>query len=205
MFRLLKASASSLALIACSTATQLDKERVETEVVTPPPAPQNPSCGQLAYGLHHNPGDTLADIGRRRVGKTACAMPCDPPPSFATGPLGRNEHGGYAFLDLEAPACQLDGMSLPIASCHATCEKNDLLGRLSVELSTKDDEARIRLCRAFEGRMGAPTVGSCACPNDDIVWRPRHDEPGVILQFRGHYTLDCGFPDENYLPTHPPR
>ena len=169
------------------------------------PARDQGKCGDLSYGIHRRLGDRIGDIEARRAGQLPCAIPCDPKPPFATGRLGRNEHGGYGFLDITPEHCQFKGMDLPIAKCHATCEKQDRLGSLSIELTLHDEGARATLCRAFEQRRGPPDVGSCECLKDDIEWLPSKTEAAAVLHFLGTYSLDCGFPPANYLPSLPPE
>lgn len=161
-------------------------------------------CGELSYGIHHNPGDDLQDIEARVVGTIPCAVDCDPQPEFATGPIGRNEHGGYGFVGLQPKRCNFEGMNFGIAECFATCDDQDLLGQVHVELRNESVRSRARLCLAFQKRRGPPDVGSCDCLEDDIVWRPSATEAGVSLNFMGTYVLDCGFPPANYLPTRYP-
>ncbi len=199
----------ALALAACSRpgAAPTRGEPGVTPASSPPKkageAPKQ-TCGALSYGLHHRPGDTLEAIAGRRAGDVPCAVPCDPAPTFALGPLGRNEHGGYGFLSLKTAACQAPGMPLPIGSCSATCNGADRLGRVSVELADKTEPERERLCRAFEQRRGPPDVGSCDCLKDDLVWLPSATEAGVVLHFMGTWTYECGFDPDTYLPTHFP-
>lgn len=166
--------------------------------------PDARGCGELSYGIHHNPGDSFEHIAARRLGRIACATPCDPTPEFARAPEGRNEHGGYGFIELDPAACELPGTSLGIERCTGVCEGGDVLGQFQIELADQTDEARARICWALEQRWGPPDVGSCDCIDDEVVWRPRADEPGAVLNFMGHYLLDCGFPPASYLPTHPP-
>ena len=161
-------------------------------------------CGERAYGIHHNPGDSFELIAARRLGAIACATPCNPKPGFARAPEGRNEHGGYGFIELEPVACELPGTSLGIDRCIGICDGGDVLGQFQIELVDQTTEARLRICRALEQRWGPPDVGSCDCMDDEIVWRPRADEPGAVLNFMGHYLLDCGFPPVNYSPQYPP-
>ena len=94
-------------------------------------------------------------------------------------------------------------MDLSTARCHATCEGHDRLGRVDVETLPASGTARATLCRAFEAQRGRPSVGSCDCPDDDIVWLPTQTLAGVVLRVMGTYTLECGFPDVNYSPTRP--
>jgi hypothetical protein len=162
-------------------------------------------CGAVSYGIRHNPGDRFDDVARRRIGRIACAVPCEPAPAFAIGGLGRNEHGGYSYIDVDPSFCQFEGMELPIAKCFATCEGHDWLGRTHIELRTGDHTDRAELCRLFERRRGPPSVGSCDCPADEIVWRPSASEAGLTLQYAGTYYLDCGFPEGNYQPRWPPK
>ncbi|WAS96662.1 hypothetical protein [Nannocystis punicea] len=177
-----------------------------------PPPPTAPAhgdgaapgkCGTRPYALH-NPRDTHQDIARRTSGAIACATPCEPRPAFATGSLGRNEHGGYGFLEVAVEACQFAGMDVDISACHAVCEGQDLLGRLRVETRPRGPAAHTTLCRKFEALRGPPNIGSCDCLQDDIVWLPTPELAGVELNFMGTYTLDCGFPEANYTPTRLP-
>ena len=161
-------------------------------------------CGERSYGIHHNPGDSFEAIGARRVGAIACATPCVPTPGFARGAEGRNEHGGYGFIEIEPSACELPGTSLGVESCIGQCEREHLLGQLQIELADQTTASRERICRALEARWGPPDVGDCDCIDDEIVWLPRPDEPGAVLHFMGHYTLDCGFPPGNYAPEFSP-
>jgi hypothetical protein len=161
-------------------------------------------CGELSYGIHYNPGDDFEAIAARRLGAIQCATPCDPKPEFALSPEGRNEHGGYGFIEIDPAQCEFPGMPLGVASCVGVCDGADVLGQFQVALGDETPESRLRLCRAFEQRWGPPDVGSCDCTDDEIVWRPRSDEPGAVLNFMGTYLLDCGFPPGNYLPKYPP-
>jgi hypothetical protein len=192
----------ALAVAGC-TSTQPPEPRAP-----PTSEPHDPTtdgrCGALSYGIHHRSGDTLETIAQRTAGTIACATVCGPKPAFATSPLARNEHGGYGFLDVAPDACQFPGMQLPIADCHATCEGQDRLGRLEVDTHPASDATRAVLCREFVAQRGPPSVGSCACLDDDIVWLPTPTLAGVVLHFKGTYTLDCGFPGANYTPTREP-
>lgn len=161
--------------------------------------PKKP-CGELSYGIHYRAADTVEAIARRRAGNVPCAVPCEPTPPFATGPIQRDEHGGYGFLDLKDEVCQAPGMDLPIGGCSATCNGSDKLGKVSVELAHKSDDERQRLCKAFEKHRGPPDVGSCDCLKDDIVWLPSETEAGIVLYFMGTWTYDCGFAPNTYNP-----
>lgn len=168
------------------------------------PSREPDGCGELSYGIHHNPGDDFATIAGRRLGTIACAAACNPKPEFALSPEGRNEHGGYGFMTIEPSRCELPGTPLGIESCVGVCDRQDVLGQFQVTLADRTPESRARVCRALQERWGPPDVGSCECIDDEIVWRPRADEPGAVLQFMGSYLIECGFPDGNYLPEHSP-
>lgn len=197
----LRALAIALALAGCTPTRPAEPRPASDPRSDGPAAPGK--CGALSYGLHHRPGDSLETIAQRQAGTITCASPCDPTPPFATGPLARNEHGGYGFFDLNTDRCQFPGMNASIARCHATCEGHDRLGRIDVETLPAGDSARATLCREFAARRGPPDLGSCECLDDDIVWLPTPALAGVVLRFMGHYTLECGFPEANYTPTRP--
>lgn len=194
-----------LTLAAACTSHELQPSEPSPAHDEPELAAKPEGCGELSYGIHHNPGETFEVIGARRLGTIACATPCDPMPAFARAPEGRNEHGGYGFMELDPSACELPGTTLGVESCLGMCDVNDVLGKFQITLSDQTQESCQRICRALERRWGPPDVGDCDCLDDEIVWYPRASEPGAVLNFMGHYLLDCGFPDGNYLPTHPPR
>jgi hypothetical protein len=190
--------------IACTSHEPAGNEPSPPREQEPEAESEPQGCGKRVYGKQYNPRDTFEQIAARRVGGIQCAIECDPMPAFALGPLGRDEHGGYGFLDLDPAACELPGTPLGIESCYGTCDRNDVLGKLSITLTDQTPESRARICRALEQRWGPPDIGTCDCIDDDIVWRPRADEPGAALAFKGHYRLDCGFPHANYVMRYPP-